>query len=190
MSKLTIKLLIGIGVVLFFIVSYFISIYNNFVTLEQNVNNKWSYVETQYQRRFDLIPNLQSIVQGAANFEKSTFTSVTEARTKWLNSQSINDKIDAANEFNSALSRLLVTVENYPQLKATVAFQDFMSQLEGTENRIAVARKDYNDAATQFNTAIKKFPGVIFASLFGFKEKKLFTTTNEAYTAPKINFEQ
>lgn len=186
--KNSVKWLIGVGVIIFFIVSYFISVYNNFVSLEQAVNNAWAQVETQYQRRFDLIPNLQSTVQGAANFEKSTFTAVTEARTKWLNSQSINEKVDAANEFNSALSRLLVTVENYPQLKATAAFQDFMTQLEGTENRIAVARKDYNDVATRFNTAIKRFPGMMFASMFGFNEKTLFKASDGAASAPKVDF--
>jgi LemA protein len=158
------------------------------VAQEQAVNQTWAQVETQYQRRFDLIPNLQAAVEGAANFEKSTFTAVTEARTKWMAGQTINDKVAAANDFNSALSRLLVTVESYPQLKATQQFADFMVSLEGTENRVAVARKDFNDTATVFNITIKSFPTNLLAGFFGFSEKALFKSSQDAANAPKVKF--
>jgi len=179
--------IVGIIVILVLIgVGY----YNNFVKLDQNVQGAWATVESDYQRRFDLIPGLVETVKGAADFEKNTYLAVTEARTKWLSAGSVNDKISAANEVNSALARLLVTVENYPDLKATQNFSDFQAQLEGTENRITVARNRFNEAAKIFNTATKRFPAVLFASMFGFDQKNFFEADSGAENAPDINFNQ
>ncbi|MDB4978040.1 MAG: LemA protein [Candidatus Peribacteria bacterium] len=164
--------------------------YNGLIRSKAAVDNSWAQVQTQYQRRFDLVPNLVSTVKGAANFEQQTLTQVTEARTKFLSGGSRSDQIAAAGQFESALSRLLVTVEAYPQLKATQAFSDLMAQLEGTENRIAVARKDYNDAVTTYNVKVRSFPAVIFASIFGFGPEKLFESSQGASQAPAVNFDQ
>ena len=165
--------------------------YNGFITAKGNVTNQWAQVETQYQRRVDLVPNLVSTVKGAANFEQSTFEQVTAARSAWAQAKSIGDRgqeITAATGFDSALSRLLVTVEAYPQLQATQAFRDLMTQLEGTENRIAVARKDYNDAVFSYNVKVQRFPGVLFAKIFGFAPEKSFEASEGADQAPVVNF--
>ena len=165
--------------------------YNNMVTQKQNVETQWAQVETTYQRRLDLVPNLVNTVKGAANFEQTTLQAVTEARTKWMQpGASRDDKIAAADQFESSLSRLLVTVESYPQLKATQAFSDLMTQLEGTENRIAVARRDYNDAVRGYNLAVMRFPGSLFARIFGFAPQQFFQAAAGADTAPTVNFAQ
>ncbi len=165
--------------------------YNGLVSQRQAVDNSWSQVETQYQRRFDLIPNLVSTVKGAANFEQETLTQVTEARTRFLNAGADRAaQIGAAQQFDSALSRLLVTVESYPQLKATQAFQDLMVSIEGTENRIAVARKDYNDAVQQYNVRVQRFPGLLWAGLFGFRPEAFFQGQAGSETAPQVDFTQ
>ncbi len=177
-----------LGVVAIFVVWMF-SGYNGLVAERENVDNSFRQVETQYQRRFDLIPNLVSTVKGAANFEQSTLTAVTEARTKWQNAGSTTDRVNAANEFDSALSRLLVTVEAYPQLQATQAFRDLMVETSGTENRIAVARKDYNDAVASYNVRVRRFPTNILAGLFGYAPEPGFQATAGADTAPVINFD-
>jgi LemA protein len=135
-----------------------------------------------------LIPNLVSTVKGAANFEQETFTAVTAARSQWQSAGTRDDKVTAANSFDSALSRLLVTVEAYPQLKATQAFTDFMTQLEGTENRIAVARRDYNQAVQTYNVRIRRFPSNILAGIFGFDAEKMFEATEGASSAPSVQF--
>ncbi len=176
------------------LVLWLMGAYNGFVSKEVGVEKAWSDIETQYQRRADLVPQLVATVQGAANFEKSTFTAVTEARTAWLNSQSdVNatpeQQIAAANQFDSALSRLLVSVEAYPELKATANFQTLQAQLEGTENRIAVARKDYNEVTADFNSSIRQIPGSLIAAIFGFDKKPLFEATAGAETAPVVDFE-
>jgi LemA protein len=162
--------------------------YNGLVSSKENVTNEWAKVESQYQRRFDLVPNLVNTVKGAANFEQQTLLGVTEARTKWLNAGSVNERIDAAQGFESALSRLLVTVEAYPQLQATQAFRDLMTQLEGTENRIAVARMDYNNAVLDYNQRVKRFPGNVLAGMFGFAPEKAFDATPGAENAPPVDF--
>jgi LemA protein len=145
-------------------------------------------VETTYQRRVDLIPNLVSTVSGAADFEKSTITQVTEARTQWLSAGSIPDKVAAAQDLESAIARLLVTVEAYPQLQATQAFRDLMVQLEGTENRISEARRDFNDAVRAYNIAVKTFPRNLIAGFFGFSEEKPFEAAPGSEVAPKVDF--
>ncbi|MFA7681931.1 MAG: LemA family protein [Candidatus Peribacteraceae bacterium] len=167
---------------------YMWSGYNGFVTANERVDAQWAQVETQYQRRADLVPNLVSTVKGAAEFEQSTFVEVTQARTQWLNAEGRSAKIDAAQSFDGALSRLLVTFENYPQLQATQAYRDLMAQLEGTENRIAVARRDFNEAVQTFNVKVKRFPGNMIARLFGFEPQVFFAAQEGADVAPTVEF--
>lgn len=165
--------------------------YNGFITAKGAVDNQWAQVETQYQRRVDLVPNLVSTVKGAANFEQETFTEVTAARSAWAQAKTVGDRggeIQAAAGFDSALSRLLVTVEAYPQLQATQAFRDLMTQLEGTENRIAVARKDYNDAVFAYNVRVQRFPGKLAAMIFGFAPEKSFEAAPGSDVAPAVDF--
>jgi len=181
-----------------------IGTYNSLVKLDQNVKGKWADVESEYQRRFDLLPNLVETVKGAANFEKDTFTAVTEARSKVgqvkLDATSLNNPEafakfqEAQDGLSSALSqlpsRLMVVVEKYPELKATINFQELQSQIEGTENRIKVARNRFNEAAQAFNTKRMSFPTVLIAGLFGtrFAEKPYFKAQQGADTAPKVKF--
>ncbi len=164
--------------------------YNGLVTTHENVNAQWANVQGAYQRRMDLIPNLVNTVKGAANFEQETLQSVTEARTKWMGAGTRDEQIAAADQFDSALSRLLVTVEAYPQLKATAAFQDLMAQLEGTENRITTTRRDYTEAVQTYNVRVKRFPGSLLAGMFGFEEEKFFEAQPGAENAPPVNFEE
>lgn len=173
--------------------------YNSLVRLDQKVQSQWAQVENQYQRRADLVPNLVETVKGAADFEKSTFTAVTEARAKVGQVQVSADKLtpDAFAKFqqaqdglSSALSRLLVVMEKYPDLKATENFKTLQAQLEGTENRIAVERMRFNEAAQAFNTKRMSFPTVLIAGFFGsrFAEKPYFKAQAGAETAPKVKF--
>lgn len=163
--------------------------YNGLIAVEVNVTTTWSHVEGQYQRRIDLVPNLVSTVKGVAKFEQQTLQGVTEARTKWMEAGTRGDRIAAAGQFDSALSRLIVTAEAYPQLKATEAFRDLMTQLEGTENRIAVARRDYNEAVRAYNLRVKRFPGNILATLFGYEEETFFEADEGAEKAPDVRFD-
>lgn len=184
--------------VLFFVV-FGIGAYNNLVKLDQGVQAQWAQVENVYQRRADLVPNLVETVKGAAAFETDTFTAVTEARAKvgQINAAGIANNPEAFAKFqqaqdglSSALSRLLVTVEKYPDLKATQNFRDLQAQLEGTENRIAVERMRFNEAAQKFNTTRMSFPTVLIAGFFGsrFNEKPYFKAQAGAETAPKVDF--
>ena len=169
--------------------------YNKLVTARENVDTKWSAVESDYQRRSDLVPNLVATVQGAANFEQDTLTKVTEARAKATSTTVNLDDPNAVaafsanqGELSGALSRLLVSVEAYPTLTATQNFKDLQSQLEGTENRISVARKDYSAAAKDYNVLRNRFPGNIVASLFSFKERAYFEAEAGAEVAPTVDF--
>jgi LemA protein len=173
--------------------------YNSLVRLDQGVQAQWGQVENVYQRRADLIPNLVETVKGAADFEKSTFTAVTEARAKVGQVQVAADKLtpqafakfqEAQDGLSSALSRLLVVMEKYPDLKATENFKELQAQLEGTENRIAVERMRFNEAARAFNTKRMSFPTVLVAGFFGvrFAEKPYFKAQPGAETAPKVKF--
>ena len=174
-----------------------VSTYNNLVTKEETVNQSWANVQNVYQRRSDLIPNLVATVKGVANFEKSTLTAVIEARAK-ATSVNINPKnLDEASlqkfqsaqdGLSSALSRLMVVVERYPELKATQNFSELQAQLEGTENRITVERRNFNEAAQAFNTYLRRFPNSIFAGLFGFQKKAYFAAQKGAENAPKVEF--
>ena len=189
------------GVILVFIailIFWGIGTYNNLVTLRESVNQSWSQVENQYQRRADLIPNLVNTVKGYANFEKSVLTDVTEARAKVSQMTVTKDVLDDPQAFqkfqklqgnlSGALSRLLVTVENYPDLKANENFLQLQAQLEGTENRIAVERRKFNMSVQTYNTSIKKFPNSIFAGIYGFTQKQYFQATAGAETPPKVQF--
>lgn len=162
--------------------------YNGLVAKRETVDAAWANVETQYQRRSDLLPNLVSTVRGASAFEEETLLQVTDARTRWLGAGNREERIAAAQEFDSALSRLLVTVENYPQLQATQAYRDLMVQLEGTENRIGVARKDYNDAVRLYNVHVKKFPTVFLARKAGFMPETFFDAVSGGEVAPTVTF--
>jgi LemA protein len=181
--------IIGAIAVVLLLALWVFSGYNALVTERQNVDTAWNNVETVYQRRFDLIPNLVNTVKGAANFEQGTLTAVTEARTQWQDAGSREERVDAANDFDGALSRLLVTVEAYPQLQATQAFRDLMTQLEGTENRISTARRDYNEAVRGYNLAVKRFPGSILAGMFGYDPEPVFEAAEGSETAPTVNFD-
>lgn len=184
--------LIAVGVVLV-LGFWLMSSYNGLISAEGEVQKTWAQVETEYQRRADLIPSLVETVQGAADFEQSTLVEVTEARTKWMETSedpnaSIEDQIASSQAFDSALSRLLVTVESYPTLTATEGFQTFQAQLEGTENRITVARMDYNNMAGDYNIKIRRFPTKLLASMFGFEESPLFESEEGAEDAPDVDF--
>ena len=174
-----------------------ISKYNGLVTIDQNVKNKWSQVENQYQRRSDLIPNLVNVVKGYTSHERETLEGVINARSKATSTTiNANDMDEAAlqrfqqnqDALSSALSRLMVVVEKYPDLKANEQFRDLSSQLEGTENRITTARRDFNDAAQKYNTHRNKFPTVIVAGLAGFRERPYFTAQAGSEVAPTVDF--
>lgn len=201
MKKLVIILgilaVVGIAIVIAIVIAG--TSYNHLVKLSQASDYQWSQVQNVYQRRADLIPNLVSTVSGAANFEKSTLTEITQARA------SVGQvKIDpnaaptdptklaafeqAQGQLTSALSRLMVVVERYPDLTATEGFRELQAQLEGTENRITVARQDFNSAVQNYDTAIKSFPAVFYASALGFQNKPYFSAQPGAETAPKVQF--
>lgn len=196
MNKKWITIIIVV-VAVFLVYNFFSGKYNSMVTKEESVNTAWSDVETQYQRRNDLIPNLVNTVKGFAQQEKEVLTGVTEARAK---ASSMN--IDASNltaenmqqfqaaqgQLNSALSRLLVTVERYPELKSNQNFLELQAQLEGTENRIAVARRRFNETTQDYNTYIRVFPNSIIAGWGGFERKPLFEAEEGAEKAPEVQF--
>ncbi len=171
--------------------------YNNMVSKDERVKEAWAGVQNQYQRRADLIPNLVNTVKGAADFEKSTLESVIEARAKATQTTISPDnltpeniqKFQAAQDgLSSALSRLLVTVERYPELKANQNFLELQAQLEGTENRITVARNDFNAAVRDYNSTVRSYPANIMAGIFGFETKTPFEATQAAQTAPTVQF--
>ena len=176
------------------IIAWGVGEYNNFISLQADADEGWSQVEVQYQRRADLVPQLVATVEGAADFESTTLQNVTEARTNWLNTMAdenatIDEQMEASSSFDSALSRLLVTVESYPTLTATESFQTLLSQLEGTENRISVARMDYNVVAKIYNVATKKVPQMLIANLFGFDEYPYFESDEGSEEAPVVEFD-
>lgn len=162
--------------------------YNGLIRQKEGVDAAWAQVETQYQRRFDLVPNLVNTVKGAAEFEQQTFTDLAEARSRWQTSTSRDDKIAAADSLGPALGRLIAVAENYPQLQATQAFRDLMAQLEGTENRISVSRKDFNDVVQSYNVSVKTFPRNIIAGMLGFAPEKFFQNAPGSENAPSVNF--
>lgn len=190
-----------VGIVFFVLLIIFwwgVSQYNSLVTLDEGVKSAWSQVENQYQRRYDLIPNLVNTVKGYADFEKSVLVQVTEARAsvgsikltpEMLSDPNAFQKFQQAQDgLSSALQRLLVVTENYPQLKANENFLNLQTQLEGTENRISIERRRYNEVVQQYNVAIKRFPKSLIASMTGFTEKQYFKSAVGAEKAPEVKF--
>ena len=178
-------------VIVVIIFSIFLSVrgtYNSLVQLDEGVKSAWAQVENQLQRRYDLIPNYVETVKGYAEHEKEVFLKVTEARAKVGGAESIEEKIGANNELSSALSRLLLVVENYPDLKANQNFMKLQDELAGTENRIAVERRRYNEAVRTYNVKIRSFPTNIMAGMFGFGKAEFFNVSAEAKEVPKVKF--
>ena len=176
--------LVLIGSLYFFVTGN----YNTFVSLDEAVKSSWAQVENQLQRRFDLIPNLVETVKGYAKQEKDVLIEVTNARAKVGGAASVPEKINANNELSSALSRLLVVVENYPDLKSNQNFMRLQDELAGTENRIAVERKRYNDAVKTYNIAIRSFPANLLAGMFNFHSATFFEAPATAKAAPQVKF--
>jgi LemA protein len=202
MKKLAIGcgILVVLGVIALIIVAIAGGSYNRLVRLQQGVNTQWAQVQNVYQRRADLIPNLVATVSGAANFEKSTLTEITAARASVgqvkldpnsapTDPAKLAEFERAQGQLSGALSRLLVVSERYPELRATQNFRDLQAQLEGTENRISVERRSFNEAVQQYNTAIKSFPAAFYAGIFGFKERPYFAATPGSETPPKVQFD-
>lgn len=180
--------IIVLGVVLLLVV-WGISTYNRLISQNVAIDAQWAQVENQLQRRFDLIPNLVNTVKGIANQEQEVFGALAEARTRYSGATTVDARAQAAGQVESALGRLLVIAENYPQLQSSQAFRDLMVQLEGTENRIAVERMNYNNQVKTLNTAVKRFPTVLFANIFGIDERVYFEVSEEAQVNPQVNFE-
>jgi LemA protein len=200
MSKRAIAAIVVLAGLLLVVLLPMIGSYNRLVSSSEAVDSQWSQVENTYQRRADLIPNLVATVQGAADFERETLESITNARASvgraQINADDLPDNPEAFQEFqqaqdslSSALSRLLVVVEAYPELKATQAFRDLQVQLEGTENRIAVERRRYNQVAQEYNTRRQRFPTSMIAGLFGFDRKTYFESTPGSERPPEVNFD-
>ena len=190
---------IGLAVLLLVVVAMFMGQYNGLVDKQENTRAKWQEIDSQYKRRFDLVPNLVATVQGAADFEKSTLTAVTEARASVGRAQlpsnlptdpaAMQSYVNAQQQLGSALQRLLVVAENYPELKASANFADLQSQLEGTENRIANARSDYLQAAQDYNAATRRFPASFLAGIFNFERAAELPVAAEERTVPQVKFE-
>ena len=197
MKKALITLAI-IVIIIFIIGGWAVGVRNNLVASEENVNQAWAQVQNVYQRRYDLIPNLVETVKGYAAQERETFIAVTEARSKvgqiHISADDLEDPQkfrqfqQAQSELGAALSRLLVVAENYPQLKSNENFLQLQSQLEGTENRITVERRRFNEAAQAYNTTLRKFPDNVVAGFFGFEKRPYFEAQAESQTAPKVRF--
>jgi LemA protein len=196
MKKALIPIII-IAVVGIFIYTKAVGVYNMFVQNEETINGTWAEVETQYQRRADLIPNLVNTVKGYADFEQETLTGVIEARAKAtsininadnLSPENLAQFQEAQDQLSGALSRLMVTVERYPDLKANQNFMDLQAQLEGTENRIAVARRNFNQSVQSFNSNLRTFPNNLFAGWYGFETKGYFEAAQGAENAPTVQF--
>ena len=162
--------------------------YNSIIAASEEVENEFSTIDTQLQRRADLIPNLVNTVKGYANQEKEIINTVTTAREKLVGANSVTAKAEADQELTNALSRLLVVVENYPELKSSQNFIQLSDELAGTENRIATARRDYNEAVKTYNLKIKKFPSNVMANMFGFGEKQYFEASEESKNVPNVQF--
>lgn len=161
--------------------------YNSLVRQNEAINAQWAQVESQYQRRLDLIPNLVSSVQGAMKQEQTVFSAIAEARTRYAGATTPDDKAAAATQVESSLARLLVVMENYPQLKSVDTVQSLMAELAGTENRVAVERMRYNEIVRDYNVGVKTFPGSLVAGLFGFTPHTMFEAQAGAQIAPKVN---
>jgi LemA protein len=170
------------------LVGWGVSKYNGFVTQNEQITAQWSQVENQYQRRFDLIPNVEATVKGVAGQEQKVFGEIAEARTRYSGATTPDEKAAAAGQVESALGRLLVIAENYPVLQSSQSFRDLIVTLEGTENRISVERMKYNDLVRVLNTEVKRFPTSILAMIFGVKERTYFEVPEANQVAPKVDF--
>lgn len=200
MKKGSLILIIVIAAIAFFVISLVVwgtRTYNNMVTMQESVTSTWGNVETQYQRRSDLIPNFVSTVKAAANFEQTTLTQVIEARAKAtsitvdptkMTAENLQQFQQAQGQVSTALGRLMVVMEQYPELKATQNFRDLQVELEGTENRISVARQKFNDVAKGYNTYIRRFPAKIIAGMYDFEAKPYFDAAEGSEKAPVVTF--
>jgi len=176
-------------VIILILVGSIVSTYNRIVTVDENCEKAWGNVETVLQRRFDLIPNLVNTVKGYASHEKELLTEITALRSQWGKAQTTQQKSQVASMLEGAMGRLMVVVENYPDLKANQNFLALQDELAGTENRISVERRRYNDAVMIYNTTIRRIPGSLFAALFGFERRTPFEADSGAKTAPQVSFE-
>lgn len=165
-----------------------VSSYNGFIRMGEQVTAQWKQVENQYQRRFDLIPNLVETVKGVAKQEQTIFTAIAEARTRYSGAASVDDKAKAATQVESALARLLAIAENYPVLQSSQSYRDLMTSLEGTENRISVERMKFNDLVRSLNTSVKTFPSSLVAKLFRVGERAYFDVPEEKQANPQVKF--
>ncbi len=191
MSKGVKIALVVVGIVVligFMTFNWFISGYNNVIAMDENIKGKWAQVENQLKRRYDLIPNLVETVKGYATHEKDLFENIANARTKYFQANSVKGKLAASNQLEGFLSRLLVLKESYPQLKANESFLKLQDSLEGTENRIAVERKRYNEAVQMLNTYIRTFFGRLFAGFAGVASAEYYEIPDAEKEAPKVTF--
>ena len=188
MKKSTIIVLV-IVVIAIIAIAMIASSYNGIVSKAEEVDNKFSAIDTQLQRRADLIPNLVNTVKGYANQEQEVINSVTEARAKLAGATTVSEKAEADGELTNALNRLMVVVENYPDLKSSQNFIQLSDELAGTENRIATARRDYNEAVKKYNLKIKKFPTNLMAGMFGYEQRDYFEASSQSQEVPNVNFD-
>lgn len=181
--------LLTLGAVAIVLGMWLMGTYNGLVGLGQQVDSQWAQVETQYQRRYDLIPSLVESTKGFLTQEQTVFDNIAKARQGYAGAQSETEKVEATNKMESALGRLLVIVENYPELKSNETVQDLMVEIAGTENRISVERKRYNDTVKGYNVKVKTFPTMLIANMFGYGEKPYFKAAEDAAVAPKVNLD-
>lgn len=177
-----------IGVVVLIVGLWFMGVYNGLVVKDQNVDTTWAQVQSQYQRRFDLVPNLVASVKGAMNQEQEVFKAIADARTRYAGAPAgSNEQVQATGQYESALARLLVVMENYPQLKSIDTVNRLMDELAGTENRVQISRDRYNESVRVYNTTIKGFPTNMLAGMYGFNERAYFESDEGASAAPAVN---
>ncbi len=181
------KIILTVLAIVVLAIAYSWASYNGLVTMKESATAQWQQVETQYQRRLDLIPNLVASVQGIMKQEQTIFTALADARAHYAGAVTQNDKAVAAGQVESALGRLLAVVENYPTLKSSDTVVNLMTQLEGTENRVSVERQRYNDVVRTYEVAIKRFPQSVIASMFNFTDMQYFQADQGASVAPKVN---
>ena len=178
-------------IVVILIIAWIISVYNGLISSRQKVENAWSQIDVQLQRRFDLIPNLIEVVKGYMNHESETLEKVTELRTSWANAKTISEKAKIDNELSSTMKTIMAVSESYPDLKANQNFSDLSAELSQTENKISFSRQFYNDAVTMYNTSLEMFPSNIIAGMFHFEPKELFEVQNsEARQNVKVSFDK
>ncbi len=186
MNKTLIVILVIVGIIALLGFSL-VGTYNSLITMEEDVEAQWAMVESKLQRRYDLIPNLVNSVKGVMDQEQQVFENIANARAQMAGANTVDESVEASNQMEGALSRLLVVMENYPQLRSVESVNRLMDELSGTENRISVERDRYNSSVSAYNKAIKTFPRVIFANMFGYDEKPYFEATEGAEVAPEVN---